>query len=187
MAVPSSTGRPVVLDMATSAQARGKILVAAKNGDPIPEGWALDKDGNPTTDAQAAWDGILLPMAGPKGSGLAIMIDVLAGVLSGASFGATMPRMYADPEPQRLGHFFLAVDVGALMPLEEFRQRMSVRERETREGAPAPGFETVLMPGDLEAGKTARQLAEGILISPAIHDELRATARRYGVTRPLVR
>ncbi|MHA6631079.1 Ldh family oxidoreductase [Pseudonocardia sichuanensis] len=186
IAVPSATGRPIVLDMATSAQARGRILLARKNGEPIPQGWALTRDGLPTTDAQEAWDGILLPAAGPKGSGLAMMVDILSGVLNGASFGATMPRMYADPEPQRLGHFFIALDIAALTPMGEFLQRMATRERETREMAPAPGVDAVLMPGDVEAANAERHLRDGISLSNAIHEELVATGARLGVADTLL-
>ena len=181
IAVPSSGEVPVVLDMATSAQARGKILLAAKNDEPIPEGWALTKEGYPTTDPHEAWEGILLPAAGPKGSGLAMMVDILSGVLTGASFGATMPRMYADPSPQMLGHFFVAVDVEAFMPLKEFRERMGVREEQTRESRPVPGSDRVLMPGDLEAERHAQHSREGIVISPAVHAELLELAERLGV------
>lgn len=184
IAVPSSTGVPVVLDMATSAQARGKILLAAKNDEPIPEGWALTRDGYPTTDPHAAWEGILLPAAGPKGSGLAIMVDILSGVLTGANFGATMPRMYADPAPQLLGHFFVAVDVEAFMPLEVFRSRMADRERQTRGSRPVPGSDAVLMPGDVEAAKHERHLGEGIVLSRAVHQELVELAGRLGVAAP---
>lgn len=185
IAVPSRSGHPVVLDMATSAQARGKILIAAKNGEPIPEGWALNKFGQPTTDAQEAFEGTILPMAGPKGSGLAMMIDILAGVLTGGNFGAHMPRMYEDSQPQRLGHFFMAVDIAAMMPLENFLERMDTRERETRESAPAAGFKNVLMPGDIEAEKARTNLLKGVELSRAIHDELLKTARRYGVMTAL--
>ena len=167
--------------MATSAQARGKILLAAKNDEPIPEGWALTKEGYPTTDPHEAWEGILLPAAGPKGSGLAMMVDILSGVLTGANFGATMPRMYADPAPQLLGHFFIALDVEAFMSLEDFRSRMGDREEQTRGSRPVPGSEAVLMPGDLEAARHQTHSRDGIVISKAVHDELLGLAGRLGV------
>ena len=95
--------------------------------------------------------------------------------------------MYEDGNPQRLGHFFIALDISAMMPLDNFLARMSVKERETREGTPAPGFERVLMPGDVEAEKMTRNSECGIVLSPAVHDELLATALRYGVTAGLDR
>ncbi|TCJ16006.1 Ldh family oxidoreductase [Rubrobacter taiwanensis] len=181
IAVPSSSGRPAVLDMATSEQARGKIILAAKNNEPIPEGWAITKDGLPTTDAKEALKGSVLPLGGPKGSGLAIMLDILSGVLTGASFGATMPRMYDDPAPQRVGHIFSAIDIEAFMPLDEFLARMDEKERETREGPPAPGFERVRMPGDGRHERQAERRTHGIPLSPEIHAELLRLAKRYGV------
>lgn len=186
IAVPSTSGRPVVLDMSTSAQARGKILLAAKNNEPIPEGWAITKDGRPTTDAREAWEGSILPMAGPKGSGLAIMIDILCGVLTGAQFGTQMPRMYDDPAPQSLGHIFAAVDVGAMLPPDDFLSRMEEKEQETRESSPAVGFEEVLMPGDFEYRKTDEHFNNGIPLADEIYQELVDTANRYMVPTDLI-
>ncbi|AHY46993.1 Malate/L-lactate dehydrogenase [Rubrobacter radiotolerans] len=181
IAVPSSSGRPVVLDMATSNQARGKIILAAKNDDPIPEGWAITQEGLPTTDAKEALKGSVLPLGGPKGSGLAIMLDILSGVLTGASFGASMPRMYDDPAPQRVGHIFSAIDIEVFMPPDEFLARMDEKERETREGPPAPGFERVRMPGDGRHERQAERRAHGIPLSREVYAELLDLAGRYGV------
>jgi LDH2 family malate/lactate/ureidoglycolate dehydrogenase len=138
IAVPSSSGRPVVLDMATSNQARGKIILAAKNNDPIPEGWAITSEGLPTTDAKEALKGSVLPLGGPKGSGLAIMLDILTGVLTGAEFGAKMPRMYDDPQPQRVGHMFSAISVEAFMPMTEFLSRMTRKSGRRGRDRPHP-------------------------------------------------
>jgi LDH2 family malate/lactate/ureidoglycolate dehydrogenase len=181
IAVPSSSGRPVVLDMATSNQARGKIILAAKNNDPIPEGWAITAEGLSTTDAKEALKGSVLPLGGPKGSGLAIMLDILTGVLTGAEFGARMPRMYDDPQPQRVGHMFSAISVEAFMPTSEFLSRMDQKERETREGPPAPGFERVSMPGDGTHERIARHREEGIPLTDEVYADLLAAAERYGV------
>ena len=182
IAVPSSSGRPVVLDMATSNQARGKIILAAKNNDPIPEGWAITSDGLPTTDAQEALKGSVLPLGGPKGSGLAIMLDILTGVLTGAEFGAKMPRMYDDPQPQRVGHMFSAISIEAFMPMTEFLSRMDQKEQETREGPAAPGFEQVSMPGDGTHERMATHREEGIPLTAEVYADLLAAAERYGVS-----
>jgi LDH2 family malate/lactate/ureidoglycolate dehydrogenase len=182
IAVPSGSGTPVILDMATSIQARGKIILADKNGESIPEGWAITKDGRPTTDPREALEGSMLPAAGPKGSGLAIMLDVLTGVLTGARFGLGVPRMYEDPEPQQLGHIFAAINVEAMMPLGEFLARMSEKERETRESPPAEDFDQVLMPGDVELEKEEAHRSSGLPLSKEVYEELLSTARRYGVS-----
>jgi LDH2 family malate/lactate/ureidoglycolate dehydrogenase len=182
IAVPSSSGRPVVLDMATSNQARGKIILAAKNNDPIPEGWAITNEGLPTTDAKEALKGSVLPLGGPKGSGLAIMLDILTGVLTGAEFGAKMPRMYDDPQPQRVGHMFSAISVEAFMPMTEFLSRIDEKERETRQGPPVPGFERVSMPGDGTHERMAMHREDGIPLTAEVYDDLLAAARRYGVS-----
>lgn len=182
IAVPSGSGAPVILDMATSIQARGKIILAAKNGEPIPEGWAITKDGLPTTDPREALEGSMLPAAGPKGSGLAIMLDVLTGVLTGARFGLGVPRMYEDPEPQQLGHIFAAINIEAMMSLGEFLARMSEKERETRESPPAEGFDQVLMPGDVELEKEEAHRRSGLPLSKEVYEELLSTGKRYGVS-----
>lgn len=181
IAVPAGKGKdPVVLDMATSNVARGKIIVAKTKGESIPEGWAVTKDGEPTTDPIAALEGFLLPM-GSKGSGLAIMVDILSGVLTGALFGKRVPRMYEDPEPQRIGHFFGAIKIDAFMDLEEFGQRMQEKIEETVHSKPAKGFDRVYMPGEIETLKMKKQWIEGIVLSEAIFRELEQTGRHYGV------
>ncbi|PZE19681.1 Ldh family oxidoreductase [Paenibacillus xerothermodurans] len=181
IAVPSSSGRPIMLDMATSNQARGKITLASKLGKPIPKDWAITADGQETTDAHEALKGSLLPFGGAKGSGLAIMIDILTGVLTGSMFGASVPRFYDDPVPQDLGHMFAAIDIESMLPLDTFLERMDEKERETRESAPAQGFEQVYMPGDLEYLRAEQARKDGIQLSKEIYEELLSTARRYGV------
>lgn len=182
IAVPSSSGQPVVLDMATSIKARGEIIMVAKGSGSIPEGWAMTEEGLPTTDAKEALKGSVLPMAGPKGSGLAIMLDILAGVMTGAAFGSNMPRMYDDPEPQKVGHIFAAVDVEAMAPMAEFLTSMDEKERETRQSSPAPGFDQVLMPGDNKHRRAEEHRRDGISLPDEVYRELLETAERYGVS-----
>jgi LDH2 family malate/lactate/ureidoglycolate dehydrogenase len=176
-----------VLDMATSNQARGKIILAAKNDDPIPEDWAITGEGLPTTDAKEVLKGSVLPLGGPKGSGLAIMLDILTGVLTGAEFGAKMPRMYDDPQPQRVGHMFSAISVEAFFPMTEFLSRMDEKERETRQGPPAPGFARVAMPGDGTHERMAMHREEGIPLTDEVYADLLAAAARYGVSHETLR
>lgn len=180
-AIPVGEGKaPVVLDMSTGNTARGKITLANKMGKEIPQDWAITKDGKPTTSAAEALEGYLLPM-GPKGSGLAIVVDILSGVLTGALFGSNVPRMYEDPEPQRLGHFFGAISIEAFMPIDLFYQRMEERVSQTVNSAPMEGFDRVYMPGEMEDERKQEQLKNGINLPEEIVAELRATGKNYGV------
>lgn len=183
IAVPTNT-HPVVLDMATSTVARGKINLAAKNGTPIPEGWATNERGEPTTDAKEALKGFLLPF-GAKGSGLAMMIDIMTGVMTGSMFGEDVPRMYDDPEPQQLGHLFILFNIEAFIDLEEFKERMDERIRQTIESPPSEGFDRVFMPGDIEQMTREKRLAEGIPLSEAIYKELQQLGEKYGVNETI--
>lgn len=183
IAVPAR-GEPVILDMATSQVARGKIILAAKNHEEIPPGWAITADGKPTTDAREALRGTVLPFAGPKGSGLAIMIDILSGVLTGAAFGAAVPRFYDDAEAQHIGHLFGALDVEAFMPMESFLERMEERVEQTRRTQPAEGFAQVYMPGDVEQLNRRRNAADGVHLSDEVLGELREAAASVGMEWP---
>ena len=173
--VPTRRDWPMVLDMATSVAAGGKLDMAIIRNEPIPLGWALDKDGQPTTDARAARDGgSLLPVGGPKGYGLAVMLDVLAGVLTGARFGAGLGMPGS-------GQFFLAIAVERFMPLAEFYDRMDALIDQLHGSALAPGATRVYVAGEIEAEIRARRLAEGIPLEAPILDELDAAAGRFNL------
>ncbi|WP_043929760.1 Ldh family oxidoreductase [Bacillus sp. EB01] len=180
IAIPGPYGFPIVLDMATSNVARGKIIQAKKKNQKIPEGWAIKKDGEHTTDPEEALEGYMLPM-GPKGSGLAIIIDILCGVMTGANFGKGVPRMYDDPEPQLIGHFFGAINVEGFMNRSAFDERMKEKVAETTGTKPMKGFDRVFMPGEIEYLKKKQQLEEGILLPQEIFEELIHTGKKYGV------
>jgi LDH2 family malate/lactate/ureidoglycolate dehydrogenase len=181
ISVPSSSGNTISLDMSTSHQARGKITLAHKKGESIPKGWAVDAQGLPTTDPSDALAGSLLPMGGHKGSGLAIMIDILSGVMSGSLFGSYIPRFYDDALPQQIGHLFVAMDISTMMPLDEFTDRISQKENETRNSKPAPGREQVYMPGDLEQKKYMENRKAGVPIPEEILLELKHLAAKNQV------
>jgi LDH2 family malate/lactate/ureidoglycolate dehydrogenase len=175
IAVPTRRDWPMVLDMATSVAAGGKLDMAVIRNEPIPLGWALDADGQPTTDARLAREGgSLLPVGGPKGYGLAVMLDVLAGVLSGGRFGAGL----GGPGS---GQFFLAISVERFMPLAEFHDRMDALIDQLHGSALAPGATRVYVAGEIEAEIRAKRLAEGIPIEGPILDELEAAARKLNV------
>ena len=185
VAIPAGRHHPWVLDMATSIAARGHIRVAARRGEPIPEGWALDAEGRPTTDAAAALKGVMLPFSGPKGSALAMMVDVLGGVLSGSAFAGEIRDMTQDfTAPQDVGHFFLALKVDAFMPEAEFAARMEEEIRRLKALRPAAGFDEVCYPGEREARLAERRRAEGIPIPPETMKVLSEVADRIGVALP---
>ncbi|MDQ0338105.1 LDH2 family malate/lactate/ureidoglycolate dehydrogenase [Caldalkalibacillus uzonensis] len=181
IAVPTGEGRnPVVLDMATSQVARGKIILAKKKGETIPAHWAITVNGEPTTDPVKALEGFVLPL-GPKGSGLAIMIDILSGVLTGALFGKQIPKMYGDQSSQQLGHFFGVIHIEAFMDKTLFYQRMQEKVQETVNSAPMEGFDRVYMPGEIELSRKKVRLEKGIPLPKEIYLELKETGSRYGV------
>lgn len=181
--LPGGEGKPVVLDMSTSVVARGKIVMADMAGEPIPPGWAIDEDGRPTQDTAAALRGAVLPMAGYKGAGLALMIDVLCGVLTGAAFGPHIIDLYdGGDRPQNVGHFFVAIDIDALMPVELFKARMAQFAEEVRAQPRVPGVDTIYLPGEIEQAKGEASARHGVLLPEAGWQELDELARRFDVT-----
>lgn len=183
-AFPVAGAETLVLDMATSALARAKILHAARRGEPIPAGAALDADGWPTTDAAAALEGVLLPFGGAKGSGLALVVDILAGVLTGGAFGTHVRNVHKRPGPYGVGHAFAALDVGALLDPTEFSARMIDRMNQVRRSAPAPGFDRVYAPGEMERETASRARREGIRLPRYVAADLVQCATEHGVAVP---
>lgn len=177
MAVPTSRDWPMVLDMATSVVAGGKLDVARAKGQAIPLGWARDKDGNPTTDPVAARQGSLEPLGGPKGYGMAVMLDVLAGVLSGGRFGG----MLGD-EPGRGGmaQFFLTLDVARFMPLDQFIARMDELIDQIHACPKAPGVDRIYVAGEIEHDLQTARLRDGIPLEASVLAELDRVERVLG-------
>ncbi|WP_433168678.1 Ldh family oxidoreductase [Kribbella sp. CA-247076] len=185
IAVPTSAGVEIVLDMALSAVALGKIRLAASAGRPIPETWATDPSGTPTTDAEEAVLGMLLPAAGHKGFGLALMIDVLTGVLSGGGWGDQVRPLYREPDrPNDCAHLFLAIDPELMGGVESFRRRSSGLAARVRSSATAPGVNRLYLPGEIEAEREAHQRRHGVLIERSGLDGLLAAARAVGAVVP---
>jgi LDH2 family malate/lactate/ureidoglycolate dehydrogenase len=182
IALPSAGAFPVEADMALSATAMGKIRLAAAAGERIPESWAIDADARPTTDPAAAIKGMLLPAAGPKGFGLAFVIDLLCGGLSGGAVGAEVRPLYGDPaDPYRCAHFFLAIHAGHFPVAEGFAERVGEQAARVSRSKRAPGVERVYAPGELVWA--TRQASAGVcrLDAPTVRS-LVATAARVGVS-----
>lgn len=151
IAMPSSDGIPFVLDMATSEAAMGKIRMAAGNGTQIPDTWAVRADGSPTTDPREAIEGMLLPTAGPKGFGLALMIDLFCGVLSGGAYGHAVRPLYGDvAQHYDCSLFFMAIDTGHFLDPEKARAEVDATAARVRSGARAPGVAALYTPGEPE-------------------------------------
>ncbi|MFB6722472.1 Ldh family oxidoreductase [Kribbella sp. NPDC056345] len=185
IAVPTASGAEIVLDMALSAVALGKIRLAASAGQPIPDTWATDPSGIPTTDPEEAVLGMLLPAAGHKGFGLALMIDVLTGVLSGGGWGDQVRPLYREPDrPNDCAHLFLAIDPELLGGADSFRHRASGLAARVRGSATAPGVDRLYLPGEIEAERAAHQRRHGVLIERSGLDGLLAAARAVGAVIP---
>ncbi|MFC4600908.1 Ldh family oxidoreductase [Cohnella hongkongensis] len=180
--VPAGRHAPYILDMATSVVARGKIIVAAERGEPIPTGWAIDREGRPTTDAQAALAGSVLPLGGPKGYAIAMFIDILCGVLTGAGFGPSVHNMYEDwVRPQNVGHLFIAIDAERFMPRAEFAARMDQYIDWLKAEPTAPGVDEILVPGELERRICEQRSRQGLILPASVADTLRRWGDRYGI------
>jgi len=180
--VPTGTQVPFILDMATSVVARGKIISAAQKGQDIPPGWAIDKHGHPTTNAEAALVGSVLPLGGAKGYAISMFIDILCGVLTGAGFGKYVNNMYENwQETQNVGHFFIGIDINRFMPIDLFKSRMDQYISEIKAEPTAPGVQEILIPGELEHRCTMDRMKNGIELPAKVEQELRYWGDRYGL------
>ncbi len=189
VAVPSGSHPPIVADMATSVVALGKVLLAAKKNVTIPLGWARNRMGEDTTDAREFYDvekgqiiGTGVPVGGPKGSAIALLIDVLSGVLSGSVFGPHVGDMLANfSEPAEVSHVFGAINVSAFIPASQFQNGIDSLITEVKSGAPANGVTEIFLPGEIEYRETQKRLVAGIPVSDVILAELRNEGKACGV------
>lgn len=176
---PNPDGDPIILDMAISVAARAKIRNAAKAGRPIPDTWATDRAGKPTTDPNQALNGFLLPIGGHKGYGLALVVDLLAGLLSGAAY-LTHVKSWVDApeEPQNLGHYFLLIDTKRLGTAQWLSERMNDFANILHTTPPADPSAPVLAPGEIEMRNLARSRRDGVRLDPSLLAKLEALAAR---------
>lgn len=174
-----------ILDMAPSVAARGKIYKAKRRGEKIPLDWALDAEGRPTDDPGAALGGVMLPMGGPKGSALSIMMDVFSGVLSGSAFAGHVTNPYDPSKPADVGHFLVAIKPDLFMSLDEFRDRMQYLYDRVVGSEKAAGVDRIYFPGELEQLAQQEREKTGIPLVQAEIDALNKEASRVSVA-PLV-
>lgn len=185
---PTREAFPVSLDMACSVAARGKIIVAAKEGKPIPADWATGPDGLPTTDAVEALKGFVIPVGGPKGYALSLTVGLLSTMLSGAAFGRDVGDLYDKPtEAQNSGHLFGVLPVSLFDDLDVYLDRMDQAIQDMRSAKRATGVERIYLPGEREHLSLVKTRAEGVNIGPGVAAELAELGQKYGVELNLPR
>lgn len=183
IAAPVANGTPIVLDMSSSIVARGKVRRAQRLGEAIPEGWALDADGVPTTGPVEALKGTILPIAGPKGYGLALFIDLISGLLSGSKYGRDLLTFHKPLGPTGVGATFIAIDVTRFMPLEQFRTLVHDYAEAIRNSKKAKGVERIFLPGEIEANKTAVSKSQGVVeVDPQIVEKINLLLQEKGLS-----
>ena len=179
---PASDEPAVVLDIAFGATAHGKMRVYKQKGAPLPEGWAFDKDGSPTTDVEKALAGLIQPVGGHKGVGLAIMMGMLSTLLSGASYGTELGNMEEGAKPGRDGQVFAAIEAAAFQPLDEVRCRVDAVSRQIRTSRRAAGVDQLYPPGRLEAEFERERARTGIPLNDETISDIEKTAQRLRVS-----
>ncbi len=179
---PTGKGYPIKIDLATSVVARGNIISAKRQGKSIPEGWALDSDGNSTTDAEKALLGTVLAMAGHKGYALALMVELFSGVLTGSAIGPEVGSMCRDPDhPQNVGHFFFLLDISAFMDPLEFIERVDRTMDTIKACRKRPGSEEILIPGERSYRTIVANRASGVPIGDETVHELRMLCQELDI------
>ncbi|MGP4105755.1 ureidoglycolate dehydrogenase [Virgibacillus sp. L01] len=168
---PTKNNKPIILDMATSNVALGKVLHARETGKSIPDNWGVDANGNPVTNPNLVKN--LLPIGGPKGYGLALTVDVLSGILTGSAFGTNIASMYGDYNNyRRLGHVIITVDPGLFIEKDQFLENIDNMIDELHQLEPAEGFKSVMVPGEPEQLKEEERLNSGIPVPESIYEYL---------------
>jgi LDH2 family malate/lactate/ureidoglycolate dehydrogenase len=185
VATPGGSHGPVVLDIANTGVARGKIYAALQRGEEIPEVWALDTGGAPTTDPAAAIDGILAPMAGHKGYGIAFMMDVLSGVLTGSGYATGVVGPYVPDRRSSCGHLVLALRIDAVIDPAEFDRRIDDLIDLTKAVPLAPQAQEIFYPGEIEDRAAAAGRSDGVLLPVKTVTDLRELAVSCGVPSDL--
>lgn len=171
----------IVFDMATSVVARGKIILAHKNNQDIPLGWAMTKEGKQTTSSKEALEGLVLPVGGPKGYGLAFFVDVLSGLFTGAAYGPHLGSIRNFNKVQNVGQFFFVMRADLFEDLNTFKARIDQMIREIREIPLAEGVERIYLPGEIEFERKAERESNGIPLSVEVVNELNSVALRYSI------
>ncbi len=175
--IPAGEENPIILDMASSLVARGKIRKASRENKQIPEGWALDGSGAPTTDPDEALKGSLLPMGGPKGSGLAMIVDIISGMLSGSKYGLDVTSFHSPDGPTGVGGICIALDISRFMDLCDFTGKVDDYVKTVKSLKTAEGHSSIYMPGEIENTKLAVSRESGIDLDATALDTINVLLR----------
>lgn len=185
-AIPTLEEPPVVLDMATTVAAYGKVKSKAQRGETMPEGWMIDRDGRPLTDPKRAEEGFLLPIGGYKGYGLALVFGLLAGTLNGAAMGRDVIDFnHDDASATNTGQTIVAIDPAAFGDPEAFRRRVDAVVRDLRASERMPGVDRIWLPGEQSHEKRIAYARDGIPIAPGLMQSLDKVAADLGIARLL--
>jgi len=182
VAAPAGRHPPLVMDMANTGVARGKIYLARNKRARIPLGWAITAEGEPTTDPQAAIDGIILPMAEHKGYAIATIVDLLSGVLTGSGFLSAVHSPYHTAEKSNCGHLMIAMRIDVFQPLADFNARMERFIAEIKSVPLAKGFDEIFYPGEMEARNDIRNRQDGLVLPADTLVDLQRIASETGLT-----
>ena len=183
IAVPGADS-PIVLDMATTNAAYGKVKIKAQLKEAMPEGWMIDRQGKPLTDAARANEGFLLPIGGPKGYGLALMFGLLAGTLNGAAFGREVIDFNKDSKTvTNTGHAIVAVNIASFMDVQEFKKKVDQVWQEMKSSPKLPGFDEIRLPGERSGQIYRDRIVNGVALSRELRSSLDGLADRLGVPR----
>lgn len=183
IAIPAGKEPDIVIDMATSVAARGKLEIAERKGEKIPSDWAIDEEGKVTTDPKKGLLGALLPFGGPKGYGLAIFVDIVSGILTESNFGSDCGSLFGDLDrPQNIGHFFTVINIENFIEIEKFQKIMDTMIQKIRNSKKAVGFERIYMPGEIEFNKNIELLKKGIKLNKNTIKELNELAKKLMVS-----
>lgn len=179
VAIPAGTELPIVHDAAFSGSSHGKIRIHQQKNIPIPEGWALDQEGNPTTDAEAALEGLLRPIGEFKGVSLALIMGILSSMLSGAAYGLELGNMEQGPKAGLDGHFVAAIKIEAFTEVDQFKARVDSAIRQIHEVRKAPGFQRTYAPGELEQLREQEYRQHGIPLNDVTLADLQRMADQF--------
>lgn len=179
IAIPAGQHKPLVLDMATSVVARGKVTLAKKEGRPIPEGWGIDREGRPTTDPAAVY--AVLPFGGAKGYAIGLIAEILCSCLSGACTGREMGSFYDFNAVQNSGFFVGAFNLGGLFPDDQFTNRVDGMFDDLKAAPTAVGVQEIMIPGEIELNRYEQAQREGVSLPDAVVAELQVLSETYQI------